>query len=287
MSLLDPKLQAFMSIIRNHTVHGAAKELGLTQTAVTQRIRALESQLRTTLFTRSRRGMLLTQEGESLNRYCAGAKDLEGQALNQILGAAKTSAIHMTISGPTSLMTSRIVPSCLHLYEKFPQLFLSFKIDDSEIRITKLKQGLVQVIVTVPEQVASEMDSKILRPEKYVLVGSPKWKRRRISDIIKTEKLIDFYSSDETTFNYLKKFNLFNSAKRERIFTNGNDAIIKLFSQGVGYGTLTVEVAAPYVERGDIIMLNEKNTLEYHHALAWYPRPEMPEYFSALIKSIH
>ena len=43
MSLLDPRLQAFVSVIRNQTVHGASKELGLTQTAVTQRIRALES----------------------------------------------------------------------------------------------------------------------------------------------------------------------------------------------------------------------------------------------------
>ena len=145
MSLLDPRLQAFVSIVRNQTVHGAAKELKLTQTGVTQRIRALESQLRVTLFTRSRRGMMLTQEGEALNRYCLGASDLEGFTLNQILGAGKTSAIRVTISGPTSIMTSRIIPSCSHLYKKFPHLYLNFEMNDSETRTIQLRQGLAQI----------------------------------------------------------------------------------------------------------------------------------------------
>src|ERR1700690_1249493 len=122
MILLDSRLQAFMAIVFNHTVHGAAKDLGLTQTGVTQRIRALESQLGTTLFTRSRRGMMLTQEGEALNRYCLAAGDLEGLALNQMLGAGTSSPIRVNISGPTSIMTSRVVPSCLSLYERFPSL---------------------------------------------------------------------------------------------------------------------------------------------------------------------
>jgi LysR family transcriptional regulator, chromosome initiation inhibitor len=170
MSLLDPRLQAFVSIVRNHTVHGAAKELKLTQTGVTQRIRALESQLGVTLFTRSRRGMMLTQEGEALNRYCIGASDLEGLALNQILGAGRSSAIRVNISGPTSIMTSRIIPSCISLYEKFPALFLNFEMNDSETRVSQLRQGLTHLVIIPPEQVANEMDSKMLKADQYVLV---------------------------------------------------------------------------------------------------------------------
>jgi LysR family transcriptional regulator (chromosome initiation inhibitor) len=80
MSLLSPNLKAFAAIVRQGTVHGAAQGLYLTQTGVTQRIRALEKELGTTLFLRSRKGMRLTQEGEALLRYCKGAEDLEGEA---------------------------------------------------------------------------------------------------------------------------------------------------------------------------------------------------------------
>ena len=78
MRLLSHNLQAFIAVVEQSTVHGAAKQVNLTQTGVTQRIRALESDLQTTLFLRSRKGMKLTREGEALLRYCRGAVDLEG-----------------------------------------------------------------------------------------------------------------------------------------------------------------------------------------------------------------
>ena len=63
MTLLSPNLIAFAAIVRQGTVHGAAQDLKITQTGVTQRIRVIERELGTTLFLRSRRGMTLTQEG--------------------------------------------------------------------------------------------------------------------------------------------------------------------------------------------------------------------------------
>ena len=50
--------------------------------------------------------MMLTQEGESLNRYCLGANDLEGMALSHIRKAGVSSPIRVTVSGPTSIMTA-------------------------------------------------------------------------------------------------------------------------------------------------------------------------------------
>ena len=52
MSLLSPPLEAFWAVVRKGTVQDASYILGITQTGVTQRIRSLEKQLKTTLFTR-------------------------------------------------------------------------------------------------------------------------------------------------------------------------------------------------------------------------------------------
>lgn len=56
------------------------------QTAVTQRIRALEQILKITLFIRSRKGMGLTPEGQALYRYCLGVNELSGETLAGIKG---------------------------------------------------------------------------------------------------------------------------------------------------------------------------------------------------------
>jgi LysR family transcriptional regulator (chromosome initiation inhibitor) len=286
MSLLSPPLEAFVAIVQTKTVHGAAHAIGLTQTGVTQRIRALESQLSVTLFIRSRRGMMLTPEGEALYRYCQAATDLEGQALSQITGAAKKTSVRVQIIGPTSIMTSRVVPHCAPVMQKFGNLLVGFEVMDEESRVEKLRSGEAQLALISHKSVAKEMESKRLKPEHYVLVCSNKWRTRKLNEILETEKIIDFNSSDDMSFSYLKSFGLLARAKTERHYINNNDALIQLFKSGIGYGVLTREVAEPHLKKGDIALLNSGKVFESLIALAWYPRPQMPVYFQALVDAI-
>ncbi len=286
MSLLSANLKAFVAVVRHGSVHRAATELHLTQTGVTQRIRSIEKDLGATLFLRSRKGMQLTQEGEALLRYCRGAEDLEGQALSQIIGAAKDRPIYVTVTGPTSMMTARISHQCAHLYRDWPQLYLNLTISDSVDRLSCVRSGLVSLAIVSPEQVPNEMDSKRLKPDRYILVASPQWKGRRLTDLLENERVIDFNQEDPTTMNYLKKFKLSELLKKPRLFINNNETIVKYFSQGIGFGTLTQEIAKPYLEAGQLITLNGGAVLEDPLALTWYPRPQMPAYLKAIINSI-
>lgn len=286
MSLLDSKIQAFYEIAKIGTVHGAAKSLKITQTGVTQRIRALERQLSATLFIRSRSGMKLSHEGQALFRYCQNALDLEGQTLSEMSGTKNRSLIPLTLAGPTSIVSSRIIPSCMNIYTEFPQIALSYRLDDQENRADLLKKGLVQLAILSPEDVSLEMDSKILRPDKYILVASKKWKNRKTTDIIKSERIIDFYETDLTTHNYLKKYDLLKIARPDRIFANTNFALMSLIKAGIGYGTLTQEVAEEALAKEELIALNQKQVFEDPQALAWYPRTEMPGYFRRIIEAI-
>ncbi len=286
MSLLDPRLQAFTAIVQQGTVQAAARTLAITQTGVTQRIRALEAQLSTTLFTRSRKGMNLTSEGEALHRYCQSIRDLEGLYLNEILGDSSQTLVRLTLSGPTSIVSSRIIPTCVDLYREFPNLILNYQLDDRQDSLDLLRKGVVQLAIASPEEVALEMTSKLLRPDRYVLVCSSRWKGRKTAEVIRNERMIDFYESDTTTKEYLQKFGLLEQARPDRIYANTNYALINLIKAGLGYGTLTQEVAAEDLEKGDLICLNQKQFLESPLALVWYPRNPMPQYFKKIIQSI-
>ena len=286
MSLLSANLQAFVAIVKVGTVHAAAGDLGLTQTAVTQRIRALERDLATTLFLRSRRGMQLTQEGEALLRYCRGAEDLEGQALSGISGSGFLQPLSLSLAGPTSIMTARIAEQCLPLYVDWPRLNLHLIITDADNRLQLVRSGEAALAIVPPETVPNEMDSKTLKPDRYILVGARNWKGRKLQDILTSERLIDFSESDLTSINYLKRFGLVSALKRPRLFANDNDVIVRMFKHGVGFGTLTQEIAKPHLDSGELVALNGGAVMEDPLALAWYPRPEMPEYFKAILASI-
>lgn len=286
MSLLSSNLKAFMAIIRQGTVHGAAAELHLTQTGVTQRIRSLEKELGTTLFLRSRKGMQLTQEGEALLRYCKGAEDLEGQVLSQITEAGVYQPIYVTITGPTSVMTSRIIEQCSGLYKEWPNLHLNFVMNDSLEQLNLIRSGKATLAIVQAEQVPNEMTGKKIKADKYILVATAKWRGRKLIDILKNERIIDFEENDQTTLNYLEKFNLVSHIGKNRLFANNNEAIIKLFCKGVGIGTLTQEIARPYIDSGELIALNGGSMMEDALALVWYPRPEMPGYLKSIVSSI-
>ncbi len=286
MSLLSPQLEAFVSVARHKTVHGAALELHLTQTAVTQRMRILESKLGTTLFIRTRRGMMLTPEGEALLRYCHATRELEGEALATIQGAAKDTAIRFCITGPTSIMRSRIVRQCFPILKQFPNLLMQFDINDIESRARSLRAGESQLAVMQHEDVAPEMEYKILAPEHYVLVATAAWQQRKLHDIIKTERIIDYDPADQMTMNYLKHFDLIEMAQHERHFVNRTDMMAMMLAAGFGYGVLALEFSKSYLEKGELIILNSEKVYENKMALAWYARPEPPKYFSALVDAI-
>ncbi len=286
MILLDPQLIAFETIVKAGTVNGAAELLFLTQTAVTQRLRMLEQKMKTTLFLRSRRGMLLTPEGEALHRYCQRVVEMEGAVLALIQGGGVTTNIRMKVAGPSSIMRTRIIPQCEAVMKEFPYLNMSFQIDDDPDLNQKLKSGDCDLAILSPEYVAAEMDHKPLESEYYLLVCTNQWNNRTLRDILTHEKIIDFDPTDPMSFSYLKHYGFLDLIQSERHFVNNTESIAQLFASGFGYGVLTTEFAEPYLKEGTLMVLNQTKKYENPVSLAWYPRSEQPAYFSALIKSI-
>lgn len=287
MILLDPQLVAFEAIIREGTVHAAAESLFLTQTAVTQRLRQLEQKLKTTLFIRSRRGMQLTEEGKQLHRYCQRVTEMGCAVVTNIQGAGTLSNLRVKIAGPTSVMRSRIIPQSRGVMKEFPKLYMSFLIDDCIDISHQLRSGAFDLAVLSPEQVTQEMTSKPLQPEHYLLVCSKQWKHRNLIDIITNEKIIDFGQDDQMTFSYLKKYDLLKYVQTERHFVNNTESIAQLFINEFGYGVLSKEFAAPYIESGELFVINENKSYLNPISLAWYPRSEQPNYFSAIVHAIN
>ena len=83
-----------------------------------------------------------------------------------------------------------------------------------------------------------------------------------------------------------KAYGLWKQASGIRIFANENQALTELFCAGVGYGTLTKEIAEPFLNSGRLIVLNGGQSMQDSAILAWYPRREMPAYFRDLVAAI-
>ncbi len=287
MSLLSPNLQAFLAVKEQLTVAAAAHSIKLTQAAVTLRIQSLERELAVTLFERSRRGMRLTSAGEALARYCLRSQEIEAEILPNLKpGESAHATVKVTLQGPSSPMRVRVIPMLEEYLKKYPFVNLECRITDLESGIENLKRGSIDLLIAPRYDITKEFDSKILKPERYILVGSSAWKKRSVEDIVSTEKIIDFDPSDNMTFDFLKKYHLFKFARTDRHFVNLTESIAELVGEKLGYSVLSVETAEPLIKSGKLYNILPGKYFDFQLGIAWYSRKQMPKFFAELVKTI-
>jgi len=100
-------VRVFEAAGRTGNFTAAAQEAGLTQAAVSQRIRNLETRIGTRLFTRQARGVSLTVEGEAWLPYVTSALQALNRSAEELFGKPLKS---VTISASASITQMWIVP---------------------------------------------------------------------------------------------------------------------------------------------------------------------------------
>ena len=115
-------ISAFHAVAVTGSINGAASELGVTPSAVSQQVQSLELHLGTSLFTKSGRGLLLTEAGE---RYF----QLIGAPVEQIVEATERlrgfrSVTTLTVRASPSLATKWLVPRLHRFVDAHPDLEL-------------------------------------------------------------------------------------------------------------------------------------------------------------------
>ena len=93
---------AFLKVFERNSFSDAARDLGYTQSAVSQMIKSLEEELGVTLLVRSRSGVALTYEGRHLLPYIRDTVNAYRMLQSQAAGfSAETSSFTYLLSGST------------------------------------------------------------------------------------------------------------------------------------------------------------------------------------------
>ena len=117
-----PHLGTFSKAAELCSFTGAAKALGLTQAAVSQRIRALEKNLDMSLFHRRAGRVLLTEGGHNLYTYATRILDLHREARKEITGHEPALAGELTIA-VSSVPGEHLLPGLLAEFgRKYPHV---------------------------------------------------------------------------------------------------------------------------------------------------------------------
>lgn len=125
----------------------ASKQLFISQSAVSQSIKALEKKLDQTLFIRSTKKVQLTPEGEILLRHVEPAMNLIKRGESQIMEATATGG-QIRIGASDTICRYFLVPYLERFHKEFPHIHIKVTNATSIGCVDLLESGQVDIIVT-------------------------------------------------------------------------------------------------------------------------------------------
>lgn len=250
--LIDSRqLLAFATLARRGSFTHTAKELFLTQSAVSHTIKALEQEIGTRLFDRVGKKVHLTQAGEQLLRHAerilremqdarTGMEELQNWGQSRLrVGASPTACQY-------------ILPTVLREFKQsFPRCVIRIEPGDGPKMVESLRSNQIDVALMLEPSGQPDVEFRKLFEDELRLLVSPMhaWaqKGRMTRDDISSETLI-LYSKASYTFQMVLDY-----FQRDRIAVNDSielgsmEAIKELVKIGLGIG-----VVAPWIARREL-----------------------------------
>ncbi|MBC7140855.1 MAG: LysR family transcriptional regulator ArgP [Rhodobacteraceae bacterium] len=164
------QLQALAAILRTGSFDGAATELHVTPSAVSQRIRALEDRLGTPLVIRAQ-PCRATEAGARLARHVEDVELLEaalrGDFGGDLGGAPGAARVRIAVNADS--LATWILPALAAV----PGLLYDLVIDDQDHSADWLRRGEVQAAVTAHDSAVAGCDLHPLGRLRYIATASP------------------------------------------------------------------------------------------------------------------
>ena len=166
-------LKAFHKVATTRSFTKAARELFLTQSAVSQQIRSLEDQIGGRLFDRSGKRVLLTSEGEVLFAYAGRLFDLH-EEIESLFGGLRTMQRGKVAIGATAVIGTYFMPAAISAYHQlYPEIEIDLRMGNSEQVLELLLEREVDIGIAGMIKKQATLDGVFLHREKLIFVCSP------------------------------------------------------------------------------------------------------------------
>lgn len=164
-------LRTFLEVARLRHFGKAAETLCVTQSAVSARIKQLESTLDVALFIRKRGDIQLTVAGNRLRRHAETI--VKGWArARQDIAMDSSLSDSISIGCMNDLWPITVKDLCLRLAHQAPEMLVQVEILTSETLIQRLTSGLLDLAVMFEPPQMSELVTRKVRDVPLVMVSS-------------------------------------------------------------------------------------------------------------------
>ena len=169
MAMLDG-IELFTVAVDAGSFSAAARRLGVTPSAVSRRVAALEAELGVQLLARTTRSLRLTEDGLAFHERCARILEELGEARDAIARVQKAPAGLLRVDAPVALGRFRLVAKLPSFLDRYPDVQVHLTLRDQ--LVDPVAEGL-DVLVRIGPLRDSTLIARRVGESQLVTCASP------------------------------------------------------------------------------------------------------------------
>tara|TARA_B100000676_G_scaffold305520_1_gene359893 strand:+ start:91 stop:1056 length:966 start_codon:yes stop_codon:yes gene_type:complete len=253
------QLRAFVTVAETGSFTVAARQLTLSQSAVSHSLRTLEEDVGCRLLDRMSKKVILTPTGEHLFHHAKKILREMHQARNELTHLTEWGGSRLRV-GASTTACQHILPDVLRRFQKdFPKCHVAIKPGDTPDLINLIRAHEIDLAIALEPRHHVQLEYQALFEDelRFVLAPGHRWVGHGHSTRteIPTQSYI-FYS--KTSYTYQMVVNYF--ATEDMVLNNvmelgSMEAIKEMLKLGMGVGVLAPWIVRREIQDGELVSL--------------------------------
>ncbi|TCU77519.1 DNA-binding transcriptional LysR family regulator [Tissierella praeacuta] len=260
MSIRLELYRIFDKVAKCKSFSKAANELYMTQPAISQAIMQLEDELKIRLFTRTPRGVILTNEGKILFEYTNSAISLLDNGEKKIRQSRDLKQGELKIGVSDTISRYYLLPYVEKFHKDYPNIKLKIINQTTDELCKLIKSGEIDIgICNLPIK-DNSLDIKKCKDIQDIFVFGERYKDMVTNSITYEELLgypLIFLDNRSKTRQYVEGY-LFSKGIRinPEIELGSHDLLLEFAKVGLGLACVVREFSKDYLLEGSLYELN-------------------------------
>lgn len=285
-----PDLIVFAAVAEERSFTRAAARLGVSQSALSHTIRALEKRLGLQLLARTTRSVSPTLAGSVLLRDLAPALERVQQSLQRVRQLSDRPSGRLRVVTSRSAAVSVLLPKLQQFCQTYPEIILDVTTTNDPV---DLVAGEFDAGIQIGEFIQRDMVAVRLSPDlRLALIGSPEYFRTRkpprAPQDLKDHPCIGFrFSNGMYRWEFEKGKKVVTFHPQGPISFDDSDLVVQAVLKGTGIGMTMEHSVMPLVKDGQLIQVMKDWCPTFPGYFLYYPsRRNQPGALAALISTL-
>jgi DNA-binding transcriptional LysR family regulator len=242
------QLQTLVAVSKAKSFSRAAEDLNVTQSAISQSIKNLESKLEIKIFKRSGKNVVLTLEGERLYQFGAQFLAEMRDTLDEIQSDRDQMKGKVRIGTLTGIGKSWLAGELVIHAKENPDLMMSIQMGSHQDLLKDFENNLLDILVLPEDDVPHHGEKEFFLEEKSTLVFPKNYKefsfkkKLDLSDIEKMPTIL-FDHDDHLFYKWCRiKFNSIPKKVNIKFIVNSHGHMLQAVYEGLGAAVVPTHV---------------------------------------------